>query len=273
MAGNVKNIYINSNPNFIDVGGIDSNFTITKPYSNFNKTPRKIKLLSARIPFTWNNITSINNNFNLIEYPTTVITTSIQVPASQYTGTTLASELQTLLNANTKKSYNYVVSYSTTLFKFTISSTNGSFELDFTVANSIGIALGFGDVLLSPANNTFTSTGVAVIQPDTEIFITSNLVSGIDNGIVPWFSETVGSTYPNYNILATIPISSCYGGIINYQSSDSEPWQIASQSNFALASINSGTSNVIMQFGLLLLSGTAVQLNGAHWTANILLSF
>lgn len=267
----IKNIYINSAPSFIDVGGTDVNFTITKPYSNFNKAPTKVKLLSARIPFTWDNITSINNTYTLIEYSgTTSITTSnIQIPTGRYTGTTLATAMQTSLNSNTKESFTYTVTYNTTTFQFSISST-GNFQLDFSVSNSLGPALGFGDITTVEATH-IVSPEIAILQPDTEILVTSDLVSGIDNGVVPWFAEASNTAYPNLNILSVIPISTCFGGIINYQASPDDPWQECSQSNFSLATINK--TEVTIQFGLLLLSGEIINLNGAHWSANILLSF
>lgn len=261
----IKNIYINSNPSFIDLGGTDGNFTITKPYSNFNKAPTKVKLLSARIPFTWDNITSINNTCILIVGTTN---TTIQIATGRYTGLTLATAFQNALNA-VNSSNTYTVSYNTTTFQFTISS-NVAFQLNFNVANSIGYALGFGNIITASGTH-ITSPEIAILQSDTEILVISNLVSGIDNGVVPWFTETSGDLYPNYNILGVIPINTCYGGIIYYQSSPEDPWFECSQSTFSMESLNG--SSVVMQFGLLLLSGETINLNGAHWSANILLSF
>lgn len=265
---NLKNIYINSSPNFIDIGGTDSQFTISKPFSNFTLAPKKVKLLSARIPYTWNNITSINNQFSLIEYPGPV-SYGETIPSGRYTASTLASELQTILNNTPNKLNTYTVSYDTNSMKFTISAT-GNFQLDFTGSNSIGTALGFGPVL-TPEGTSIQSTGVAVLQSDNEIFITSSLVSGIDNGIVPWFTESTTTNYPDYGILASVPINTCWGGVINYQTEASEPWQDCSQSSFSYQTI-SGTS-VQIGFGLFFLSGTPVDLNGAHWSANISLQF
>lgn len=261
---NVKNLYINSAAGFRDITGTSENFTITKPLSNFNKAPKKVKLLSARIPFTWDNITAYNNVFNLIENG--VLTHSgITVPVGRYTGATLAPVLQSVLNGIGGKLYTYTVTYDTNTFKFTFSAT-GNFQFDFVVANNMALALGFTETLTT-IGTSVTSTGVAIIQPDFEIFIASDIVTGIDNGVVPWFTGT--ST--DLNILAVVPINTCFGGIIEYTCSDLEPWQLASQSKFALESQNKDTISI--SFRLFFLSGIPVDLKGATWNANILLEF
>lgn len=262
-----KNIYINSASGFRDIGGTDENFTITKTSSNFNKIPKRVKLESARIPFVWNNITSSNNAFTLIEYPGPITYSNLTVPIGRYTGTTLAVALQTTLNNIIGKINTYTVSYNTNTFKFEIVSTPQTFQFDFNITNSIASALGFAEITTIQTNDLISS-GVAVIQPDIEIFIGSSLIGGIDNGIIPWFTGTA----TDLHILAVVPINTCFGGIIEYRSQDTEPWQNISQSAFAMIPNNSTTS-IEMSFNLFFLSGIPVDLNGAHWSANILLDF
>lgn len=255
----VKEIYINSAAGYRDIGGTDEDFTITKNVFNFYNRPKKVKLLSARIPYTWNNITSNNNKFNLLE--PTPATFNITITAGHYNGTTLAAAVQTALNASGAVN-TYTVVYNTTTFKFTISAT-GNFQLDFTVADSMAAALGFGEVITA-LNNTVTSTGVAVINADSEVFIESNLVGGIDNGVVSYFTGT--STDRHW--LASVPLCGCYGSILNYNSSDTSPWFTTSQSV-----IGDTITPVVMSFKLILLSGNPISLAGAHWSANILFEF
>lgn len=262
---NIKNIYISSAPGFRDNGGTDENFTITKQSSVFNLLPKRVKLLSANIPYTWNNITSSNNAFTLIELPGPTTHSNVTIPVGHYTGTSLATILQDTLNAIVGVVHTYTVVYNTTTFKFTISAT-GFFQFNFTIANSIAQALGF-DEIITASSNSITSNNVAVINPDSEIFITSNLVGGIDNGVIPYFT---GST-SDLKILASIPCTSCFGGTINYMANELEPWYLTSQSAFSMIPLTSGP--VVLTFGLFFLSGIPVNLFGAHWSANILLEF
>lgn len=260
---NIRNLYINSAPGFRDIGGTDENFTITKNISNFNRIPKRIILESARIPFTWNNITSNNNAFTLIEQPGSVTYSDVTVTPGRYTGTTLATILQTTLN--NLGGHTYVVAYDTNSFKFTISAT-GSFQINFAIDDSIAPALGFTEII-TILGTSIISPGVAVIQPDFEIFIASTLIGGIDNGVVPWFT---GSATP-LNILAVIPISTCFGGIIDYRCSDLEPWKNINQSLFY--NENLVNQPIVMGFNLFFLSGIPVDLQGAHWSMDILFEF
>lgn len=263
---NVKNLYINSAPGFRDIGGTDENFTITKTSSNFNKIPKRVKLLSARIPFVWDNITTTNNAFTLIELPGPVTHSAVTVPVGRYTGTTLAVALQTTLNAIPGVIHTYTVIYDTNTFKFTIAA-NGNFQFNFAVVNSIAPALGFTEITTASATS-LTSPGVAIIQADVEIFVGSSLVGGIDNGIVPWFTGAA----TDLHILAVVPINSYFGSIIEYTCQDDEPWQDILQSTFSTIP-NTTNVSVEMSFHLFFLSGAPVNLKGAHWSANLIFDF
>ena len=117
-------------------------------------------------------------------------------------GTTLAVASQTALN--TGHALTYTVIYDTTTFRFTISAT-GTFQINFAIANSIAQALGFTEIT-TPSTTSITSPDVAVINPDTEIFISSSLVGGIDNGIISYFTGPSS----NLKILAIVPLMGCY---------------------------------------------------------------
>lgn len=267
---NVKNIYINSSPGFRDIGGTSENFTITKTVSPFNMVPKRVKLLSARMPFVWSNITSANNAFILIENPGPVVHPTTTIAPGHYSGTTLAPALQNALNTIPGKLYTYTVTYNTTTFKYTISAT-GLFQLNFAVPDSIAPALGFNETITA-SSVSVESPNVAIILPDTEIFVASNLVGGVDNGVIPYFTGATNDLH----ILAVIPITSCYGGVIEYRVSDSEPWLNASQSAFSMIPNNSSQltgTDAILHFSLFFLSGIPVNLFGANWSANILLEF
>lgn len=261
---NSKNLYINSAPGFRDIGGTDEDFTITKTTSTFNLIPKKVKLLSARIPFVWDNVTTSNNAFTLIELPGPIVYPNLTVPATRYTPSTLEAALKTALD--TAGAHTYTVAYNSTTLKYTISAT-GDFQINFAVSNSIAPILGFDEITTASATS-ITSTNATLLETDTEIFIGSSLVGGIDNGIVPYFT---GATN-NLQILASIPIgSTTYGNIIDYTSPNDEPYKNTIQSGFAM--VPNTVPSFEMSFNLFFISGIPVSLKGVHWSANILLEF
>ncbi|HXT82839.1 MAG TPA: hypothetical protein VN704_00575 [Verrucomicrobiae bacterium] len=262
---NSVNIYINSASGYRDITGTNENFTITKPVSNFNKIPKRVKLLSARIPFVWNNVTANNNAYALLEYPGPIGYTGT-VAVGRYTGAALATALQTSLNAILAISNTYTVTYDATNLKFNITSTPSTFQFNFNVANSIGPLLGFAETTTTNTANLISP--ITLLQPDNEVLIQSSLVGGIDNGIVPWFT---GAT-EDLQILAVIPINPNTNNMIIYQSPDSEPWKNLSQSAFAMIP-NNGDTLLKMSFNLLLLSGIPISLSNNPWSANLLMEF
>ena len=253
----VKRVYINSNKR--DVGGTDESFTVSKVSTMFERIPRRVKLLKAKIPFTWDNITTSNNKFSIIESgPTTI---PITIATGHYTGATLADAVQAAMNLVGGQTYTVV--YDPNTFTFQISSAS-PFQLDFTVDDSMASSLGFTNIITT-SSTELTSPNVAILQPDTEVFISSNLISGIDNGVVPWFS---GST-SDFHILGIIPMVTPFGSLIDYEAKKEEPYLNISQSEFAKLQ----NTNYSLSFTLFFLSGIPINLRGAHWSAELLFEF
>lgn len=263
----IRKLYINSAPGFRDPGGTDENFTITKTISDFTTVPRRVKLQTAQVPYTWNNIVSgSNNSFEVIIGTNTY---TINIASGHYTGTSLATAVQAALNSATTN--NFTVSYSTITFLFTFSSILSAYSFNFNVANTIAPALGFDILTYNSTTSspyTLTSVYVSVVETDTQIFVCSTLVLGLDNGVIPYFPGAP----PNYGILAALPLTSCFGSFMNYTVPNDEPWFTVSQSAFTQESINPN-STVSIGFSLLFISGIPVNLQGAHWSATILLDF
>ena len=55
-------IYINSS---YASSGSNEDFQITKSMENFTKFPKQVKLLSANIPYTWDNIFASSNQLTV----------------------------------------------------------------------------------------------------------------------------------------------------------------------------------------------------------------
>jgi len=236
-----KYIYINSSHGT----GNPTNFTIVKTYNNLRFVPSKVTLVSATIPYLWDNITSSNNKLTLsvggIDYDLTI-------PAGHYNANTLKTMLQSILN----NTYNgFTVTYDETTFKYTISHATDIFVLSFKSLDSIGYVLGFGMEIVG--GQTVTSIYVVNFKPDLEVFIVSNLVSGADNGIIPWFPNTD----PNYGILASVPVNGCYGSLLNYSGNATLPCNSALFQSYRIE----------LTFGLKLLSTQNISLQNTNWSA------
>lgn len=210
--------------------------------------PSRVKLVSAAIPFTFGNIGPGNNQFN-------IDSTLITIPAGFYTGTQLASVIQALAGSTSVTS----VTYNSTALSFTFSG-GSSFSLNFTIPNSAGNVLGFGNVVVT--GTSLTSTTVAGILPDYEIWVCSDLVGGSDNGVVPIYDPPSSA-----QVLAVVPITSCYGGIIDYRGCCSTPFYGCSASPYVNALTNNQPASIRMF--LRFPSGLAVDLHGAKWTCQL----
>jgi len=93
-------------------------------------------------------------------------------------------------------------------------------------------------------------------------------VQGSDNGIIPWNGDPPPPYTDQNQILARVPINSCFNSVLTFTNSPSSPFFITTQSNYAA---ESGVRS--LRFFLRFPSGVAVDLNGYHWTAEILFDF
>lgn len=257
-------VYINSQDR---TTGTNEDFYIAEnisagPHFGPPQVPSRVKLIKAAIPFTWNNVTDNNNKFSLNEGSDVPIT----IPVGNYTGATLATAVQNAIMATTP-TYTYTVTFNATSLKYTISAT-GNFELDFTGVDSAGKLLGFGNIITA-IGTSVTGNEVASILPDYEMFICSDLVGGSDNGVILF-----GKPAASEQILAVVPINSCYGGIVQYCPCGNIPFYSCIQSPFAAAYQNPGSqSSPKIRLYLRWPSGDLIYLNGAHWTCQLNLEF
>lgn len=262
---NSQVIYINSSEPHRDAGTTNEDFTITKQIQEFTNTPKKIKLISACIPFTWDNvITGINNTFTV--YEDGIGSVNIIIPQGYYSGSDLASTIANSMNTTLTQTYDVTYNSKTLMFYF---STGDSAGFQFTMTPDIMTLLGFTDsVYPSSPITSFSSQIKAVLLVDYEILICSDAVRGSDNGVITWYSNSVPSISQD-NILARVPINSCFTSVINYSAYAELPYYICKQSRFI------GSSNTLssIRFYLTFPSGRPVNLNGYHWTAEIILQF
>jgi hypothetical protein len=262
-----RTIYINSANR--DIGGNDADFTVTRNVVEFSGVPKSAKLMSVSIPYTWNNITNTNNTFSITE--TAVGTDNFVISVGNYDGTALATEVQSLLNASGVLTHNYTVVFDSSTLKFTITNSVNTIQITFAPTGSAALLLGFAPGSSSIVALSIVSTETAGLLPDYEIFVCSSLVAGSDNGVMLWSPTYTPSIVNQSQILARVPITSCYSGVINYCTPAGLPAYVISQSSFARA-VSLGEPATI-RFFLALPSGLSIDLNGYHWSGEIVLTF
>lgn len=258
-----KTIYINSSAEFVDAGSTNEDFTITDTEETFDNAPKTVKLINACIPYTWYNVTAAIGNairfFDSVPDQYDII-----IPPGNYDGTSLATAIQTAMNAAGSADV-FTVTFSSEAAQFTFATTGVEMQLDFTIVGNMAVILGFEEALVGPGN-PLVSTSTAKLLIDLELFVCSDLVAGSDNGVIPWNTSSPDNTL---NILARVPIRSCFGGIVDYMASSDLPYYPITQSEFAKVKNPLDTSPRTVRFYLRWPSGVAFDLNGHYWTAEL----
>jgi hypothetical protein len=252
-------LYVNSNNRDSGGGNTNESFTITDTSNRFSVPPRSVKLTSACIPYTWQNVTTGNNQFTLTEAGPGI---TITIPPGNYSGASLATAVATALNTSGATN-TYTVTFSSATQKFTISAT-GNFTLTFSLSSTIAKRLGFTAGTTTPSGTSVTSTSVAILADDNEIFVCCNLVEGIDNG----YDILVSGAAANSQILAVVPINSTpQGNTIVYTAQDDDPFFPITQSEWGKIYSAGDTTARSIAFFLQLPSGDTVNLQSLAWSA------
>jgi hypothetical protein len=260
----IKPIYINS---AVRSTGTNEDFTITDTGDTITNSPKTVKLINACIPYTWNNIQSGSNDLTFEDSVPTQYT--VQVPAGNYTGTTLAAAVETAMNG-AGSGDTFTVDFDTNTYKMTFTTTGADLLLDFSTSPDLAVILGFVSGSTYGPAASITSPNVVNIIEFLEMMICSDLVCGSDNGVIPW---TPNPPVSDLCILARVPIRSCYGGIVDYVASPDSPYMPITQSEFSKAKEINGNNPGTIRFYLRWPDNSAVSLNGASWTAEILFDF
>lgn len=190
------------------------NFYFTSRYPDV----AAIKILSAEIPFGFYVINSSNNTFTYTEGATSY---TITIAAGNYSGTTLASALQTAIAA---RSAGFTVTYasSTLLFTFT-HNTVTTWSLYFAGRNTLYSFMGFNPNTLysgSGVGSVITSVNVAQATGPKYLYLNSRKIGPFINFNLADGSPA-GGDFPG---LAKIPINTTFGNTIFYQDPDPEKY-------------------------------------------------
>lgn len=202
-------------------------FLLSKPLNNI----AAMKVLEVQIPFTWYVFNTFNNKFTLQENigaPVTII-----IPIGNYSSTSLAAILTSILTTNSPNGRTYTVTYSgssSTLpntGKFTFSSSSAT-VFTFTFAGTEGdtdpgIYLGFRGT--TPFNSTvggvLVAPNVANVTGPNYIYLKSNRMGSLFNTYLPQGADKLGS---NISEVAKIPVNVQPNGVIYWQDPAPEMW-------------------------------------------------
>lgn len=252
---------------------VGETITIDIPSSVLSRAVKAIRLLDISIPYTWSNVPANANQFGFTDLAGT---NTITISDHTFTPSNIIEILKQDLDANSGSGLIFTVIYHKCggTFEF---QADGSYSFDFTVPNSAASTLGFDPIVYNavetpPASNIWVIQSVRrdTLDVDKYINVTSNLVTGVDQGVLILDGQPTPTIS---NILATIPIQGSAGNIIYFSESNDAP-NINIQSSVLgrVASPNTDTTRSV-QFGLSLDSGQSVNLNGGYWAARFLLTF
>ena len=241
--------------------GTPDNFYITIPNDLFTtRSPHFIKVVDANIPYSFFQIIDgVNNHFTLDDGGGVV---DIYITEQHYSGVQLALEIKNELDAVSSIPQVYTVDYSKQTNKYTIHST-ANFTLDFDFDDSIYKATGFLRQSYAGTNSYTSDTMIDLIN-DEFLWICTDLINGIDNGVMLYRPTT-----ENMHILATIPITVDYGGMICYHEEIIEPPKDIRNARFSYNEDVTKSINIWLERE----SGLPMSLNGLNWSMKFILFY
>jgi hypothetical protein len=238
--------------------GTVNDFTIDYPNDRFVNRPKKAKIISVCLPYTWFNIVGgVNNTLIFNKGGTDYVAT---IAAGNYTGITLAAALQ-LAMTSADPAQTYTVAFSDTTYVFAFTANTTPIQLNFTSSPNLATVLGFSSGALYPVVPALLieSTTLANLLPDTFVEVCSNLIEGIDNGVPVITSGPAVSD----NVMAHIIIKGNFGQNLAYvdYGENIPPMSVAQ----SFLGTNPKGRPVPIRFFLRFSSGFPIDLNGKDW--------
>lgn len=177
-----------------------------------------MKVLSAEIPFVFDTVTTRNNTF---VFTLNGVPTTITIPQGTYTGTSLATQLQTLIQA---VSPGFLVTWSATTLRFTFTFSGGAFTWGFifpvgrlSAYSLMGFLPNTTTTLFN--NGSIVSPTVASVTGPYYLYLNSRTLGSLIN-----FNLPDGAAVGSGPELCRIPINTNYGGVILYTDPDPEKY-------------------------------------------------
>jgi hypothetical protein len=248
-------VEVNSSLRLSGIGSdTDANFGFTIPDGVIRRVPKRVKVYSAVIPFAWSLINSGNNKFSFTEGSSDFVITLDQ---QNYSAASLASSIKGQMDALGTYVYSVTVNAITNIF--TIAGT-GVFNLDFSMSDSIGPILGYGNGVYV-SDTSYEASNIVNLVYDGYVHINSSIARGKDNGVIILKGDDVDVEPP----LAAVPICGDYGFVLGYQApTDLQPINIEG-SKFS-TSIRQRRFPVQLDFQLTSPTGATIDMKGVSWS-------
>jgi len=177
-----------------------------------------MKVLSAEIPYVYDTVTLKNNTFTFFHSGTTTVT--ITIPVGSYTGTTLAAALQTAIAVHSA-GFLVVWNAATLRFQFTYAGA-GVWSISFPNSRANAYSLmGFlpGNLSAGSGPGTIISPTVASPTGPYYLYLNSRTVGSLVN-----FNLPDGAAQGSGPEICRIPVTTNFGGVIQYQDPDPEKY-------------------------------------------------
>jgi hypothetical protein len=159
-----------------------------------------IRLASATIPNSWNNLSATNGN-NKITFLEGATSYTITIPDGSYSIDELSDEIKSLMETSNSGAIEYTFSYSEVNNKLTISSNSATITtFKFSLTDSPRRFLGFssGDITLSSSSSIVSDRAVDITDTQNSIYIRLPNLSN---------QKVIESSTGKYsNIIAHIPV-------------------------------------------------------------------
>ena len=177
-----------------------------------------MKVISAEIPFVFDTVTTRNNTF---VFTVGGVQTTITIPQGTYTGPTLATQLQTLLQV---VSPGFLVTWSPTTLRFTFTFSGGALTWGFIFP--VGRLSSYSLMGFLPNTTTTLFNNGSIISPTVAsatgpyyLYLNSRAFGSLVNFNLPDGAATGAGPE-----LCRIPINTNYGGVILYTDPDPEKY-------------------------------------------------
>jgi hypothetical protein len=186
---------------------VDSNNRLTGSHSNFtyqmdlsrNVEYDRVVVLDANIPKSYYLVQAGLNTFQLKESSATV---TITLPAGNYNRTSLRNVLTTLLNTASPSGFNYTITnqniqntQDTGKYFYSVSG-NGPIQPSFIFTTNLYEQLGFNaNSTNNFSANQLVSTNITNLQPETRVFIRSDICQNFNDNILQNIDASQNADY------------------------------------------------------------------------------
>lgn len=186
------------------ISGTSSNFTVSIP--PIDAGYNRVSVVSASIPKTFYNVDAPYNTFVMTESKTSA---TITVPLANYSFSSFAAQIATLLNANTTHGIVYTVTPNTSTGHLTITSNTDATYTTLTMPESSNLYRQFG---ADYASSFTLHQSAAWTSPNVCLYSINVVV--INSSLV----KSSGASFTSGNILQVININNIPAfGAISYE--------------------------------------------------------